>query len=332
MSRFGAFARPGPVLFGIYLAAVLGSWSAPHAPEAQHRLHAYRAPTPIRFADQDGHWRMRPHACVGAPDAVCARRVPLQFLVTDERLGRDGAAVRMFGVSAPDHVFLLGTDRFGRDQLSRLLHGARTSLLVGVLAAGLAVALGLAAGVVAGVRKGVFDVLAMRGGEVLMALPWLYLLITLRGLLPASPSAWGAVVSTAVVLAGLGWVTPARLVRSVALRVAVSPCVEAARGFGAGDAYVMVRHVLPEVAPLAVTQLAILAPRFVLAEVTLSYLGFGVPEPMPSWGGLLLPLSEPRALVTHGWMAWPAVALVLVVVSYHRWSDVLAKRLGIATV
>jgi peptide/nickel transport system permease protein len=132
-----------------------------------------------------------------------------------------------------------------------------------------------------------------------------------------------------VVVSGtLGWARPARLVRGVVLSAKQRDFVRAARGFGASDKYLFRRHILPETSGLLLTQATILVPQYVLAELTLSFLGLGVPEPVASWGNLLANLQQYSVLMSYWWMYLPALAMVPFFLTYlglasalQEWSD-----------
>jgi peptide/nickel transport system permease protein len=143
-----------------------------------------------------------------------------------------------------------------------------------------------------------------------VALPWLYLLFALRAFLPLSVSPLQAFLLVTVVIGTLGWARPARLTRGVVLSTREREYVRAARGFGASNAYLLRRHVLPATSSVLLTQATILVPQFVLAEMTLSFLGLGIPEPIPSWGNLLANLQQYSVLVSYWWMYLPALAMV----------------------
>jgi len=150
----------------------------------------------------------------------------------------------------------------------------------------------------------------MRVAELFVALPWLYLLLALRAFLPLSVSPLRAFFLIIVVVGAVGWARPARLVRGVVLSAKERDYVRAARGFGAKNNYLLQRHILPQTASVILTQAAILVPQFVLAEMTLSFLGLGVPEPVASWGSLLASLQQYSVLVSYWWMYMPALAIV----------------------
>jgi peptide/nickel transport system permease protein len=217
--------------------------------------------------------------------------------------------LHLFGVEG-ERICLLGSDSYGRDQLSRFLYGGQVSLFAGLLGAGITLILGLCVGAVAGYFGGWRDDLLMRLAELFLALPWLYLLFALRAFLPLAVSPLQAFFLIIAVLGAVGWARPARLVRGVVLSAKERDFVRAARGFGATSGYLLRRHILPEASSVLLTQAGILVPQFVLAEMTLSFLGLGVPEPVPSWGNLLSSLQQYSVLVSYWWMYFPALMMV----------------------
>src|SRR5258708_6202374 len=176
--------------------------------------------------------------------------------------------------------------------------------------------LGLVIGAVAGYVGGWREEILMGLAELFIALPWIYLLLGLRAFLPLAVSPVEAFLLIVVVSGMLGWARPARLVRGVVLSANQRDFVRAARGFGASDKYLFRRHILPETSGLLLTQATILVPQYVLAEMTLSFLGLGVPEPVASWGNLLASLQQYSVLISHWWMYLPALAIVPFFLSY----------------
>ncbi len=230
--------------------------------------------------------------------------------------------VHLFGTEGA-RLYLLGSDGLGRDQFSRILYGGQVSLLSGLLGAGFTLFMGAIIGAVAGFYGGWRDVVLMRLAELFLALPWLYLLFALRAFLPLAVSPLKAFLLVIVVLATVGWARPARLVRAVVLSAKERDFVRAARGFGASNGYLLRRHIMPETSSVLLTQAAILIPQFVLAEMTLSFLGLGIPEPAPSWGNLLASLQQYSVLVSYWWMYLPAVAIVPFFVGYQGFANAL---------
>ena len=233
---------------------------------------------------------------------------------------------RLFGVAPPGVLYLWGSDGLGRDVFSRVLYGGRISLLTGLVAALLSLALGLFCGTLAGFHGGWVDSLLMRGGELFLALPWLYLLLGVRAFLPLHISTTQAFFLLVAIIGTVGWVRPARIVRGVVLSARERGFVLAARGFGASAGYLMRRHILPLTWSVVLTQATVLIPRYVVAEVTLSFLGLGVSEPVPSWGNMLAEARHYHSLIAHTWMLAPGLAVVPLLLGYLTLADILLER------
>jgi peptide/nickel transport system permease protein len=323
------------VLHGIIACA---GFFAPYGPAEQDREHPYQPPAKIHLVDLQGHIRFRPffyplRLREGTYDQFeedTENPVSLQFFVSSSRhklLGFVPSHVHLFGAQS-GHLYLLGSDAYGRDQLSRILYGGQISLLAGLFGAGLTLFLGALIGIAAGYYGGWTDGLLMRVAELFAALPWLYLLFALRAFLPLSVKPLQAFFLIVLVIAAVGWARPARLVRGVVLSAKERDFVRAARGFGATDGYLLRRHILPVASSVILTQAAILVPQFVLAEMTLSFLGLGVPEPVPSWGSLLASLQQYSVLVSYWWMYVPALAIVPFFLGYQGLASALQRDAG----
>lgn len=317
----------------LHLMVACAGFFAPYDPVEQHRENPYSPPTRIHFVSSDGHL----HAWPFFYGARLREGSFDQFEENTSKVGRlhffaQGSDYRLFGFfSSHWHLFgaqgarfyLLGSDAFGRDQFSRILCGGQISLLAGLLGAASTLLLGGLVGTLAGFYGGWRDVLLMRFAELFLALPWLYLLFALRAFLPLTVRPLQAFLLVVVVLGTVGWARPARLVRGIVLSAKERDFVRAARGFGASDGYLLRRHILPETLSVLLTQAAILVPQFVIAEMVLSFLGLGIPEPVPSWGNLLAILQQYSVLVSYWWMYLPALACVPFFVGYQGLANAL---------
>jgi peptide/nickel transport system permease protein len=214
----------------------------------------------------------------------------------------------------------LGTDTLGRDVVSRLLYGARVSLVVGFSAVILAGALGVTLGLVSGYYGGRLDDLLMRLGDVQLAFPALVLAIAV---LAVVGSGLGNVV---LVLGVTGWVTYARIARGETLSLRHREFVEGARALGARDTAILWRHVLPNVLPSITVVATFSVARTIIAEASLSFLGLGIPPPAPSWGAML---DEGRNYLTTGWWLalFPGLAILGVVLGINIVGDWLRDTL-----
>jgi peptide/nickel transport system permease protein len=164
----------------------------------------------------------------------------------------------------------------------------------------------------------------MRAADLFLALPWLYLLFAARAMLPLHVPPARAFVITVLVIGLVDWARPARLFRGIVLSARERGYVTAARGFGASDAFVIRRHLAPETLGVAATQAALLVPQYVLAEVTLSFLGLGAADAVPSLGTLLAPLQQYHVLVSYWWMWLPGLLLVPVFLAWATLAGAVA--------
>lgn len=220
---------------------------------------------------------------------------------------------------SPEH--LLGTDRFSRDVLSRLLYGARVSLGIGLAAALLAVTIGAAVGLAAGLAAPAVDQLLMRGVDVALALPRVFLILLVLALWENAPAA--AVIG---LIAVTGWFQTSRVVRALVLHLREADFVQAARALGATGSRLTVSHLLPHVAPAVIVSATLDVGNIILLESGLSYLGLGVRPPAPSWGNMILEGKD--QLFTAPWVAAaPGVALLLTVAACNLVGDGLQDAL-----
>lgn len=228
--------------------------------------------------------------------------------------------------TGPSTHHWLGTDEYGRDILSRFLTGGSWSILIGISATALVLIFGWSVGGVAGFKGGWLDQLLMRLAELMLSLPWVYVLVGLRALLPLDTKPRSAVAIMLFVIALVSWARPARLVRGLVLSLSRRGYVEAARGFGVPEWKIFLRHVFPGTLGALSAQALVLFPRFVLAEVTLSFLGLGVGEPEPSWGGLILRVQQAYLLPEQWWRLLPVVFMLPLFISCALAARNLARR------
>jgi peptide/nickel transport system permease protein len=259
-----------------------------------------------------------------------SRQYPVRFFVSGSSyklLGAYITTLHLFGVDAPGKVLLFGTDGYGRDELSRVLYGGQISVAAGITATFIALLAGSILGIVAGYYGQWVDESVMGVTELFLSLPWLYFLLGVRAFLPLHLSTLRTFFLLTSVIGLIGWARPARLVRGLILSSRNRNYVLAARGFGGSDFYILRRHLLPEVLGLLLIQAGLLVPRYIAAEVTLSFFGLGVNEPVPSWGNMLSTLQQYSVLVSYGWLLAPAFALVVTSVLYSSLADMFHSRL-----
>jgi ABC-type dipeptide/oligopeptide/nickel transport system permease subunit len=217
-------------------------------------------------------------------------------------------------------TYLLGTDANGRDLLSRILWGARTSLEIGVLSVALGAAIGVTSGLVAGYRGGWLDTIIGRLADIQQAIPLLILALAVIAVVGSS------ILNLVLVLGAGSWLYYHRVVRGEVLAVRERPYIDAARAVGAGDGRILVRHILPNVAGSIVVIVTLELPQVILFTAGLTFLGLGVPPPTPEWGRLIF---DGRDYLQSAWWLTvePAVFLVLFVLGVNLLGDALRDRL-----
>lgn len=213
-------------------------------------------------------------------------------------------------LSAPSAAHLLGTDEGGRDELTRLLYGARVSLLIGVVPALLSLLLGSLLGVIAGYRGGIVDTLIMRTADVTLAFPSMLLAMVIMY------SLGGGIVNVFLTLTLVSWANVARVVRAQTLKLKNSEFVEAARVIGVSKDKIMRRHILPNCLPTLLVLFTLNIPASILTESSLSFLGLGIQPPNASWG--LMINTGRQYLYSAPWLCFaPGAAIMLIVLAFN---------------
>jgi len=217
----------------------------------------------------------------------------------------------------PSRQHLLGTDEIGRDRFARVLYGTRISLLLAPAAALISTMMAAFVGGLAGYLGGAWARAAMAVTDLFLSLPWLFLLITVRALMPLNVSPLVSVLVTFLLLGLLGWTGAARVLCATASSLRNSNFVRQARASGVRGARLFWVHVLPNLKPVLYAQFWISIPAFILSEANLGILGLGVAEPLPSWGSLLKELEGLVSIGEEPWKFVPLLLLVIVVTSFQ---------------
>ena len=217
----------------------------------------------------------------------------------------------------PSRQFPLGADDLGRDRLSRLLYGSRVSLLLATAAALLATGLAAIAGTAAALLGRRWEQVFLSATDVSLSLPWLFLLITVRAMLPLDLAPALSVTITFLLLGMLGWPVSARVVRAAVVSIRSSDFALVAHASGCSRRRLLFVHLLPNLKPVLLTQFLLFIPIFILSEANLGLLGLGVSEPVPSWGNLLRDLENWSAVMNNPWMLAPVALLAAVVACFQ---------------
>ncbi len=211
---------------------------------------------------------------------------------------------------SPSMQHWLGTDSLGRDLWSRLVYGARISLIIGIIAVGIATIVGVTVGALAGYYGGWIDATLMRCTDIMLCFPTFFLILAVAALLEPG------IVNIMVIIGLTGWMDTARLLRAEVLSLKERAFIEAARALGASDARLILRHLVPNALPPVLVSATLGVAGAILVESSLSFLGLGVQPPTPSWGNLLL---EAKATLGVAWWltVYPGVAILVTVLGFN---------------
>ncbi|MCU1275677.1 MAG: binding-protein-dependent transport system inner rane component [Bryobacterales bacterium] len=224
---------------------------------------------------------------------------------------------REFPSAPPSQTFLLGTDELGRDSFARLLYGSRISLTLAPAAAALATFIGAVAGVTAGYLGGWIDICLSRLADLFLSVPWLFLLLSVRAVLPLNVHPMESIAITFLLLGLLGLAAPARVVRAAARQLKSEDFMLQAQARGCSPLRMLTLHLLPSIRPVLMAQFWTFIPIFILSETNLGFLGLGIAEPLPSWGNLLAGLQKIDVVVSCPWRLAPLVLLLVVMACFH---------------
>ncbi|MDZ7961096.1 MAG: ABC transporter permease [Aulosira sp. DedQUE10] len=353
LARFGAI-----VLLIFYLAVIAADFVAPYDPYASQPNGSLLPPTKIYWASPSGQV-IGPHiypTTQGNTNLETGdRKLVVDFKKPSPlRLFVSGPEYRLFEMSLPLppkwdevtifsgiplnwHLFgttgeakfnILGTDDQGRDQFSRLMHGGRISMFIGIFGIIITYPLGLLIGGISGYFGGVADSIIMRLAELLMTFPSIYLLVTLGAVLPAGLSSTQRFLLIVVITSVISWAGLARVIRGQVLSIKEREFVQAARAMGGKPMYIILRHVLPQTATYIIISATLSVPSFISAEAVLSLIGLGIQQPDPSWGNMLSLASNASILVLQPWLIWPpAVLIILTVLAFNLLGDGLRDAL-----
>jgi peptide/nickel transport system permease protein len=220
-------------------------------------------------------------------------------------------------LEGPSAQFILGTDQLGRDMLSRIIFGARISIIVGLAASSISAVVATAIGLTSGFFGGKFDILMQRFVDAWICFPGLVIYLLLMSII-------GSGLLQVILVLGIGsGIGGSRLIRSAVISLRGNVYIEAAQAIGASTQRILLRHLLPNIVPIIIIRFTLGMAGVILAEASLSFLGFGIPPPYPSWGGMLSGRSR-LYMLQAPWMAlWPGVALSLAVYGINMFGDAI---------
>jgi peptide/nickel transport system permease protein len=215
---------------------------------------------------------------------------------------------------APAYINILGTDNAARDVFSRLVHGGRISLSIGLIGIAISFPLGLLVGGISGYFGGIVDSVLMRLVEVIMTIPSIYLLVSLGVILPPELSSSERFLLIILIISFIGWAGLARVIRGEVLSLKERTFVQASQSMGGRSLHIITRHILPQTATYVIITATLAIPSYIVSEAVLSLIGLGIQEPDPSWGNMLSAGTNAQILVLNPWLVWPPAALIVITV------------------
>ena len=323
----------------LYLVGIFAEFLAPYGPDTTRPQYTYAPPQGIHFivTEPDGGWSFGLHASGYdiAVDTEAMRRsftpnpdkiIPLGFFVQGQPYklwGLIESDIHLLGPTDPKEVvYLFGSDRLGRDLMSRLIYGTRISMSIGLVGVAISLLLGVFFGGISGYYGGWIDAVIQRLIEILSAVPTIPLWMGRAAGIPLTWSAVDVYFTVTAIVSLLGWTSLAREVRGRFFSLRNEDFVTAARLDGAGEMRIIFRQMLPSMTSHILAMVTLAVPAMIIAETSLSFLGVGLKPPVVSWGVLLQDAQNLRAITNAPWMLlWPSLFVMVAVLSFNFLGD-----------
>ncbi len=314
------------ILFFFYLLALLADFLAPYPYDLQNRQAPYHPPTKVHLFYKGTFVGPYVHPYHLVNPIFKTYKEDTSKICKVRFFTKTPYGFKLFYTPPKCGIYLLGTDKLGRDIFSRLLYGARISLSIGLIGVAITFLLGIIFGGLAGYYGGWVDSVVMRLTEVLMSIPGFYLMLALRAVFPLDMSSIEVFFLIVFILSFVGWAGLARVIRGLVLSYRNAEYVLAAKTYGASTLRILFKHILPNTYFYLLITATSAVPSYILGEAALSLLGLGIQEPYPSWGNMLSEARSLTAITFYPWILAPGVAIFLVIVAFNMLGDSLVEK------
>ncbi len=343
----------GLILGVLYFVTIFADFLAPYDFKTDVKGKSYCPPVKVHFFDQYGRFTLQPfiYQYVKKRDPVTlkpyyiedkSKKYPIRLFAQGDQyrfLGLLKMNIHLFGIEQNDKtddyrpmLFLLGSDQYGRDMLSRIMYAGRVSLTIGLVGFAITFTIGMIVGGISGYFGGKVDIGVQRLCEMLMLFPFFYLLLTLRAAIPAGLDSRQVYFAITIIMSLIGWAGVARVIRGMVLSVTQREYVLAARAMGVNHLKIIVKHVLPNTFSFAIVAATVSIPYYMIAESSLSFLNLGIQEPYASWGNMLSAAQAVTEIKFHPWTLIPGFMIFIAVVAFQFLGDGLRDAFDPSTV
>lgn len=323
------------ILLIMYTVIIFADFFAPYEHVISNENFVARPPQRPRFIDAEGNFSLRPFVYgttttldtqnfIYVHDDNLEEKYPIKFFVKGrpyELFGLFSLERHFIGVDEPGTLYLLGTDRSGRDMVSRIIYGGRISMTIGLVGVALTIIFGSVLGTASGYFGGMVDTVMQRVIELLMSFPTIALWAAFAAALPPEMTATTRFFFISIILSLVGWTGLARQVRAKVLAYREMDFASAAKAAGAGHVRIILLHMLPNALSHIIVIATLAIPGMILAETALSFLGLGILPPAVSWGTLLQDAQTVATVVKFPWLMLPGAFVILAVLSFNFVGD-----------